>query len=223
MTPDGDWQYCSLEDWDRGTSEDGSMRRPSNGSRTSESDADLTQTSQSDVDFQTTSNPKFRNYTQVFISIMWLQTCYWDMCILNSVSLNNTVCARWVNQGYLTWVTAQRCALSQVSLPTCATCSLTGGWKWDSWRDWSCNIDSGCWGHLGQFISAKQIIRLPRGKPKTRAERGWTRFIPASWNSPIKMLSQKTIMTLKYFAVGKRQSMKLPFKNYILITWNEWK
>lgn len=168
MTPDGDWQYCSLEDWDRGASEDGSMHPSSNGSGTSEQDVELTggtQTSQPDVHFQTTFDPKF-------------------ICILNSMSLNNTVCACWVNWGYLTWVTAPRCTLSQVSLPTCATCSLTGGWKWDSWRDRSCNIDSGCWGHLGQFISAKQIIRLPRGKPKTPGWEGMDQIYPCQLKLP---------------------------------------
>lgn len=149
-------------------------------------DADLTvgaQTSQPDVDFETT----FRIHTQVFIPIMWLQTClacYWDIFILNSVSLNHTIWACWVNSVYLTWVTAPRCNFRQVSLPTCATCSPTGGWKWDSRRDWSCNIDSGCWGHLGQFISAKQIIRLPRGKPKTQHWEGMDQIYPCQLKLP---------------------------------------
>lgn len=137
--------------------------------------------------FKQPSTQKFRNHTQVFNSIMWLQTCltcYWDICILNSVSHNITVWACWVNWVYLMWVTAPRCTFSQVSLPTCATCSLTGGWKWDSWRDWSWNIDSGCWGHLGQFISAKQIIRLPRGKPKTQRWEGMDQIYPCQLKLP---------------------------------------
>lgn len=115
------------------------------------------------------------------------------VCILNSVSHNNTVCTCWVNWVYLTWATAPRCDFSQVSLPTCATCSRTDGWKGDSWRDWSCNIDSGCWGHLGQFISAKQIIRLPRGKPKTQRWEGMDQIYTPVEAPPLKCWARRRL------------------------------
>lgn len=141
-------------------------------------------------DFQT-FDPKFRNHTHRFSSHDVALQHAWHLsdvlrgiCILNSVSHGNTVCAFWVNWVYLTRVTAPRCHFSQVSLPTCATCSLMGGWKWDRRRDWGCNIDSGRWGHLGQFISAKQIISLPRGKPKTQRWEGMDQIYPCQLKLP---------------------------------------
>lgn len=65
----------------------------------------------------------------------------------------------------------------------------------ETWRDWSCNIDSGRWRHLGQFISAKQIISPPRGKPKTQNYEDGDQIYPGQLKHPIKWCSQEIFIT----------------------------